>query len=270
MNGTIYKFERDMLHGSDIYISRKQDNVWAKKHWHNYYEIIYYENIKGCCTLNGEKSEITDKSLFLLTPKDFHEVMTEESENGSALIIAFNERIIDSAVLDVITRGPIVTYGIDERLSGKLSELSEVFTLDGVYREQRLRHLFNCILFEILEKSSAYVGEGGEISPIVRESISVMLSDPTAALSLSFFANKFRVTEAYFSRLFHKHAGVSFKKYLTELRLEYAKQLLKENKISIIDVGYECGFNTPSQFYRAFKGAFGVTPKDYRREKHNV
>ena len=269
MSGTIYKFERDMLHGSDIYISKKDDSHWSKKHWHNYFEIIYFSNTHGSCSLNDEKCEISDDSVFLLTPKDFHEITAENDDGGFALIIAFNERIIDKAILDTVTKGPIAAYGISESLSLKLSELYEVFSSKDRYREPRLRHLFNCVLIEIIENSKAVVGIEKDISPTVRESISLMLSDPTAELSLAFFAKKFNVTESYFSRLFHKQTGVTFKRYLTELRLEYAKQLLEENGISIIDVGYECGFNTPSQFYRAFKDAYEITPSRYRELKRS-
>ena len=267
MSGSIHKFERDMLHGSDIYISKKDDSLWSKKHWHNYFEIIYFRNTCGSCLLNGEKCEILDGSLFLLTPKDFHEITAENYDGGFALIIAFNERIIDKAILDTVTKGPIAACGISEQLSLKLSELYGVFSSKGRYREMRLCHLFNCILLEILENAKSVTGVERDISHIVRESISAMLSDPTAELSLAFFAEKFKVTESYFYRLFHKKTGVTFKRYLTDLRLEYAKQLLEENEISIIDIGYECGFNTPSQFYRAFKGAYAITPSKYRELK---
>jgi two-component system response regulator YesN len=94
-----------------------------------------------------------------------------------------------------------------------------------------------------------------------------MASDPTADFSLDFFAEKFNITPSYFSRLFHRSVGVPFKEYLTAVRLEYAKQLLAENVLPIIDVGYECGFNTPSQFYRAFKKESGMTPSEYRKKK---
>ena len=267
MNGTIYKYDSGMLRGNNIFIHANRNHIQAKKHWHNYYEIIFYQKADGCCILNGEKREIRDGCLFLLSPKDFHEIVAEDKEGSYTLIISFNERIIDSSVTDVVTKGPILSYDISPSLSDKLTELYEVFRSEGKYRNQRLRHLFNCILLEVLEKENVLIDNGKDISHIVRESISLMISNPTADLSLGFFAKKFHITEAYFSRLFHKQAGVTFKQYLTSLRLEYARQLLEENKIPIIDVGYECGFNTPSQFYRAFKRAYKTAPSAYRQIK---
>ena len=269
MNGTIYKFDRGMLHGSDIYIHAKRDSIQAKKHWHNYYEIIFYKKAEGYCILNGEKREIKDGCLFLLSPKDFHEIVAEDKDGSYTLIISFNERMIDSSVIDAVTKGPVLSYEISNELCDKLTELYKVFRSEGKYRDQHLRHLFNCILLEVLEKENVLVDNGKDISHIVRESISLMLSNPTADLSLGFFAKKFHITEAYFSRLFHKQAGVTFKQYLTSLRLEYARQLLEENKIPIIDVGYECGFNTPSQFYRAFKRVYKTAPSEYRQSKNS-
>ena len=47
MNGTIYRFEKEMLHGEDIYVNKKNDDKWYKKHWHNYYEIVYFYGCSG-------------------------------------------------------------------------------------------------------------------------------------------------------------------------------------------------------------------------------
>lgn len=267
MANTIYKFETDMLKGKSIYVSQKRDSIWARKHWHNYYELVYFKRYLGSCTMNGEKYPIYDGCLFLLTPKDFHEITTQEAEDQCALIVAFDEHIADPIVLDALTKGPFVSYDISQSLGSKLDELYDTFGLDRGYQKQYVKHLFNCILIEVIEKASAVADHSSEISPIVRDSISLMLSDPTAELSLAYFAKKFNVTGAYFSRLFHKHAGVSFKQYLTSLRLEYAKQLLEEASLPIIGIGYDCGFNTPSQFYRAFKKKYCMTPSEYRNQK---
>lgn len=270
MNGAIYKFERDMLKGKSIHIQKKTDELWYKKHWHNYYEIIYYHNCAGYCELNGEKYELTDRCLFLLTPKDFHKIETTEREGNYSLIIGFDEQIADSTIVNTLTNGPFVAKDVPKGLCEKLNELYQMECSQKIFREIYVKHLFNCILLQILDIADTVSGENRDISPIIGESISTMLCDPTAEFSLDFFAKKYNLTPSYFSRLFHAQVGISFKQYLTTLRLSYAKQLLAQNNPSIIDIGYECGFNTPSQFYRAFKSAFGISPSAYRKQQsHN-
>lgn len=266
MGRSIYKFERDMLHGEPIHVNRKSDNAWFQMHWHNYYEMIYYRNCVGCCILNGEKYALSDHCLFLLTPKDFHEVVTEESPGAESFIISFSEQIVDRALLGRLTENSIVLYGLSDGLDRSIGELYETFQGTGIYRERLLLHLFNGILIHILEAGKPVSSVSGNINPIVRDSISLMLVNPAGDFSLSFFARKFGVTKTYFSHLFHENTGISFKQYLTTLRMGYARRMLEEKELPIIDVGYECGFNTPSQFIRAFKKATGMTPSAYRAQ----
>ena len=267
MSQTIYKFERSMLHGEAIHINKKVDRTWYRKHWHNYYEIIFYRNCVGYCILNGEKFELSDNCLFLLTPKDFHEVVTEDRPDSHSFIISFSEQIVDKAILDALTAGPFTLYGLSGGMEAQIEELYEIFKGKSGYRERHLSHLFNCLLIGILENGEYVSSIPQDINPIVRESISLMLINPAEAFSLDYFAQKFNISKTYFSHLFHESTGVSFKRYLTALRLECAKRMLEEKDLPIIDVGYECGFNTPSQFIRAFKKAVGSPPSEYRAKK---
>ncbi len=61
--------------------------------------------------------------------------------------------------------------------------------------------------------------------------------------------------------------GRSFSRTLTDIRLEAARQLLRSApQMSIIAIVYACGFVSLSAFYRAFQAAYGLTPRDLRRE----
>ncbi|MBE6703408.1 MAG: helix-turn-helix domain-containing protein [Ruminococcaceae bacterium] len=267
MSGTIYKFEREMLKGEDIHIQKKQNHTWYKKHWHNYFEIIYYKNCVGYCTLNGVKHDLSKSCLFFLTPKDFHEIVTRETDNSHSIIISFSEQIVDKKLLDALTEKPIVLYDLPALLRDQIEELSVIFCGKTSYREQYLKHLLNCVLIRILETGQPLSVVSKDISPIVRESICYMLTNPAEHITLDTFAAKFGITKTYFSHLFHDSTGVSFKKYLTALRMECAKRMLCEKELSIIDVGFECGFLTPSQFVRSFKNHVGLTPSEYRARK---
>ena len=260
----ILKFERNMLHGESIHITQKKTVTGFKKHWHNYFEIMYYHHCKGVCILNGEEYPIDGDCLFLLTPKDFHEIVTENIVGSYSVNVSFDEQIVDKKLLHALSRGAIAINTPDDSLCLMIRRLQEIFASGSCYRERHLFHLFNGILIDILQSGSPVSAVPSDFPPIIRESISYMLANPQESIQLETFAQRFGINKTYFSRLFHEKTGISFKKYLTDLRIECAKQMLKEKDLSIIDVGFECGFRSPSQFNRSFKATVGVTPSAYR------
>jgi two-component system, response regulator YesN len=65
--------------------------------------------------------------------------------------------------------------------------------------------------------------------------------------------------------LFRRETGVSLLAYVTALRIDYARYLLKNTERSMADIASECGFFDQSHFTKAFKTAEGVPPLRYRR-----
>ena len=85
----------------------------------------------------------------------------------------------------------------------------------------------------------------------------------TGKLSLSDAAGLVGLTESTFSRWFSKQNGISFKKYVMARRIEYAVRLLDTTDRKVIDVAYECGFDSISGFYDTFRKITGTTPGKY-------
>ena len=66
------------------------------------------------------------------------------------------------------------------------------------------------------------------------------------------------------SRFFQKYEGQSFSNYLTEIRIQRAKELLKANQDLLIkDVAYMVGYNDQFYFSRVFHSVAGLTPTEY-------
>ena len=72
------------------------------------------------------------------------------------------------------------------------------------------------------------------------------------------------VSPYYFSKVFKEETGETFVEYLTGLRMEYAKNLLREKEKSIKQICVESGYSDPNYFSRIFKKTVGVTPSEYR------
>lgn len=83
-------------------------------------------------------------------------------------------------------------------------------------------------------------------------------------ISLQSVSKEMGVSQTYLSRLFRKYEDISFNNYLTFLRMEKAKELLKsEDKIFVKDVAEQVGYKDQFYFSRIFHTYTGVRPSEY-------
>lgn len=69
-----------------------------------------------------------------------------------------------------------------------------------------------------------------------------------------------------FCRYFKEKSGKTFTEYMLDLRIGQACKLLVENKMDVVQISMECGFNTITHFNRIFKRNTGFTPTEYRKQ----
>lgn len=83
--------------------------------------------------------------------------------------------------------------------------------------------------------------------------------------SLGDVARSVHLSEHHFQRLFRHWAGISPKRFVQFLTLEYAKELLKESK-SVLDATYESGLSGPGRLHDLFVNVEAVTPGEYKTQ----
>lgn len=86
----------------------------------------------------------------------------------------------------------------------------------------------------------------------------------TEEISLNTVANSVGMSPSYFSSIFSKEAGKTFVEYLTEVRIEKAKEFLMCSSMKTSEIGYEVGYKDPHYFSYIFKKVQGCSPKEYR------
>lgn len=84
-------------------------------------------------------------------------------------------------------------------------------------------------------------------------------------ISLDSVSAMLNLSASYFSALFKRTFQVNFLDYLTELRMDAAKELLRDPLRSTAEVAGMVGYESANYFTRAFKKKVGMTPTDYRR-----
>ena len=117
----------------------------------------------------------------------------------------------------------------------------------------------------LFQRQSSGAGEQREERPI--HGITRYLQEHLAEeVSLSVLAEEFHLSAQYISQLFKNEIGVGFLTYLTNIRMERAKQLLLSTSLSIAEVSEQSGYGDYRVFTKVFKKAEGITPSQYRRD----
>ena len=101
-------------------------------------------------------------------------------------------------------------------------------------------------------------------SEITIQAIALIESKIRESISLEEAAREIGVTPQYLSRIFKIDTAKSFKAYHKELRMEEAKQLLREDELSVREISDTLGFNDYNYFIRTFKKTVGCTPTEYK------
>lgn len=88
----------------------------------------------------------------------------------------------------------------------------------------------------------------------------------TENLTLKSLASKFYANPIYLGRIFKKETGTLFNEYLTNLRIEKSKVLLKKTNKKVYEIAEEIGFNDPNYFIAKFLKREGITPSQFRKK----
>lgn len=95
--------------------------------------------------------------------------------------------------------------------------------------------------------------------------IDYMKANLTQDLSILDLATLTSMSESHFSRSFKQSMGISPYQYVIQQRVERAKQLLKQQEISISDIALDCGFANQTHLTKVFRQMIGMTPKAYQK-----
>jgi len=86
------------------------------------------------------------------------------------------------------------------------------------------------------------------------------------SISIESVAAHVHYSANYFYHSFQKNIGTTFQRFLHNLRMDYARNLMWFTDLSISEICYECGYNSAQYFSTAFRKRFGKSPKNYKNE----
>ena len=164
------------------------------------------------------------------------------------------------------------SFKIDHKRISNISFFKELFSrmilFFNMNRTPLANSYFEVLLSEFFSFPDALNGKQTPESATHQKYISEICdrinSAPETKHSLSAFAAEYGYSATYLGKLFHKNVGISFSGYLLNARINYAKILLLNSKLSVGEIAEKLGYYDTAHFINQFKKTVGCTPNAYR------
>lgn len=151
--------------------------------------------------------------------------------------------------------------GIEGEMQAQSEELKN--SMKTIQTLEEIKNYIRMLLKKIIGVRDTISGRRySDIIEIAKDQIrKTYMSDE---ISLNTIAAEVGMSPSYFSSIFSKEMGKTFVEYLTEIRMDRAKELLMCSSMKTSEIGYEVGYKDPHYFSYIFKKMQNCTPKEFR------
>ena len=217
---------------------------------------------KGDAVLYTEEKNFAfgDRDILVMFPgeKIFYKARTDWTIKWLGVSGSQVEDIFK--MIGVTREKPIFTPEKYEEISNVMAQLYDMKYDSSMFVKYKTQSLIYSFFSLLLEKNK----EKGAQNP-VDSALQIIKYNYNNDLNIKAIADSLFLDSAYFSRLFKSKVGVSPKRYILNLRIEKAKELLISTDCNIKEISITVGFNDPMYFAKIFYKEAKMTPTGYRK-----
>lgn len=250
-------------------------------HWHSYFEITWVLEGKGNYFVNGQEYTMEKDDIIIFNNVEPHGWKLLGG-NMKLLVMIFSPEFVAEkiSVFDMDYLKPFVERGTNfkNRVGREEAVNAEIRTsIREIYQEWKERRegyplMIKANVLRILTmlirayqdetKSGEMLREKKNAMKRLEQAFAYINAHYCEKITLEEVASSAYMSSNYFSSYFRKVTNISFSDYVTRLRVNRARELLREDGANVTEIAMECGFNNISNFYRLYKKHMGKTPGD--------
>lgn len=240
-------------------------------HDHDFGEIFWVD--KGHCVheVNGHRFPLAKNTLVFIRPWDQHSFHVQERKFLYVNNACFQWHIYEY-LKQRYFRNDASVYGEDEKYpkaillsEGQLQHMRHLF-LTLFQASDALLHIEQYLLGIFIEFAApANRNDANNLPSWMKNAWNLIQQPEHFRLGAAEFCRLSGRCREHVSRVFHKSTGKTLNQCIRELRMKHAAFLLEGSSHEIIEIALECGFESLSHFYSAFRSIHGVTPLAFRK-----
>ncbi len=264
-----------------------------KRHSHNFFQIYFINKGSMLHIINNQEVILQQGDIFLVAPNMFHKV--SNASNGELQFTAINYEK-DFLYEAQMSKGFLPAFINSIAISDKVQALPRVllenkslfFTLSTIeemmseFEQQEpgyiayIRGLLTRLIVVMARNYTKTTEHSHNLQSYqekrntISRAVNYINENFTKDLKLDTVAKRFTLSRTNFCKYFKLHTGLTFNIYLNNMRINYAKDLLKHSNLDISEIAQISGFYDISSFSRKFKLLTGNPPSLYRKNHTEV
>ena len=250
-------------------------------HWHEEIELLYQLNGRSDIQIDGEKYQIQNKLLTVIDSRQVHSIHTY-SDTSMFICVHISKKLIEKYIPDIdLYRIYCIPDDIpDSQFPEYLSVCRQMEALLRLYITDKPAWQMESegIILQVLAQLIRHFSRKSAPDEIVlssadrtsfnriRDVITYVEEHFREPISLQDIAGHLGLGREYFCRFFKKNMGMSFLRYLNEVRISHVYRDLEQTDAPIAEIAEKNGFHNQKLFNRTFREVYGCTPSAVRRK----
>ncbi|MPQ47684.1 helix-turn-helix domain-containing protein [Marinifilum sp. N1E240] len=259
--------------------------------WHHHpeFELIYIEKSKGTLVVGDCIDHFKDGDMVFIGPNTPHVMKNDDPyyQNNPELraiawVVHFKEDTFGKEFfllpeMQRIRKFLVKSFqGVRIEGSTKYKIIQHLKTLHSSDYSQRIIVLLQILQIIAQSEDLEYLASDNFVESFSQTSnqklykiYEYVSKNFQQKIELDEAAKVANMSKTAFCRFFKSKTKKTFSEFLNEMRINYAKKLLAEGKLTVSQIAYECGFNSPSYFNKQFKASTGKAPLQLRGQNFN-
>lgn len=273
----------EYLDNSHVRILHNTEPYNCENHYHNCVEVIFmYENE---CNVQFPTTEISLNTgdILVIPPYMMHQITA--SKQVRQFIIMLDVELLlhfgiyasnPSSINDILLCNKDNCPQIYDSIRDNIIDIINAYFINDNYWQLEVYSHFLYVLAQI-GKNAPTTTKANELImgsnhkehyDKFAELLQYVDLNLSEQITLDAVSSHVGFSKYHFIRLFKEYTGMTFYEYLTNKRVQLAKELLKSN-MGITEIAFSCGFNNQTSFCRTFKKEVGFPPTEYRQQIKN-
>lgn len=250
----------------------EQFNIYVEKHYlkeypehsHSFCEMEIIIKGEAIHILNGNEYILRHGDIILTNPTTVHGWKRRNDNNIHVITVAF-EYDIFLGQFDFFNSDSLIMKANDE-IQRKFHELLEEKNKNDEYTNRVMRNIVEYILLYLSRNSNKLKIDNKDLN--IEYALGYIHKNFMENITIEEISRMCNYSVSHFSKKFKKVTGKTFVRYLNDVRLSYAENILERGEWVITELAYDSGFGSVRNFNREFRKKYGCSPGEYKKRRN--